>query len=202
MKFHDLNQIYLYGGDLPLNRREITGIPWVGLSLDNENHYTIKHNLKYQIPLPDNSVSIFQLEDVLEHIEIETIPAILNEAYRVLRPSGLLRISVPNYECKLLIDRTDKDPKTGQLLFDKGGGGNYINGKVVNGGHLWFPTYKIMKEIIDKSKFMNYQFLHYIENGKSILNKIDYSMGYIARTPDHDSRTNEALSIVIDLYKS
>ena len=201
MKFSDLNKIYLYGGSLPFNRRELTGKPWVGLSLNESTHYSIIHDLTYQMPLQDNSVSIFQLEDVIEHIEYNEIPPIINEIYRVLLPSGFLRLSVPNYDCKYLIDRTEKNPDTGELLFDAEGGGEFIDGKVTKGGHLWFPTYNNMRTLLDHTAFRKREFLHYIDNGKSVINYIDYSDGYIARTPDNDKRTKEPLSIVVDLFK-
>ena len=48
-------------------------------------------------------------------------------------------------------------------------------------------------------------YLHYYDNNNnSITNKIDYSKGYVRRTPDHDNRVKNpyrAMSIVVDCYK-
>lgn len=51
--------------------------------------------------LSDNSVDIYQSEDVFEHIEYQTIPSIFNEIYRVLKPNGLFRLSMPDYRCDI-----------------------------------------------------------------------------------------------------
>jgi len=48
-------------------------------------------------------------------------------------------------------------------------------------------------------------FLHYYDEEKQpVLKNIDYSLGYISRTPDNDSRVQNPrrpMSIVIDCYK-
>ena len=79
--------------------------------------------------------------------------------------------------------------------------------KVENGGHLWFPTYKSVKPLLESTNFSNdkINFLHYYdENKKPVVNNIDYSMGYISRTPDNDKRVQNPrrpMSIVVDCYK-
>jgi len=49
------------------------------------------------------------------------------------------------------------------------------------------------------------EFLHYYDDtGKSIINDIDYTKGYICRTPDHDKRVQSPrrpMSIVVDANK-
>jgi len=52
--------------------------------------------------------------------------------------------------------------------------------------------------------FDDINFLHYYTNTEQITNQIDYSKGYIQRTPDNDKRVQDPyrpLSIVIDAYK-
>lgn len=196
------SSICLYAGDVPGTGRYQK---FVGLSINQANWQHIKHDILQPIPLRDGCVDIFQSEDVFEHIERDRIPAILNEIYRLLKPGGIMRMSVPDYRCDLLRDRTVKD-SDGNPIFDPGGGGEYINGRVVNGGHLWFPVYESVKSIVSMSRFEDVCFYHYYdEKGKPVTRRIDYSVGYVQRTPDHDPRVQDPyrpLSIVLDCRKS
>jgi|ETNvirnome_2_300_1030623.scaffolds.fasta_scaffold08719_4 SAM-dependent methyltransferase len=206
----------LYAGDIPAAHPQFKTHIGLSLTQDNENH--IIHNIEHPFPLPNNSVEVYQSEDVFEHINVKSIVPIIDEIYRVLEPEGLFRLSVPDYRCNILSDRSTW--KDGKIIFDPGGGGSLTYDenrapKVINGGHLWFPVHEDIKSIVDQSKFgastriagsvVNY--LHYYEatgSGLGVVNKIDYSLGYISRTPDHDFRVmmpRRPMSIVVDLYK-
>lgn len=198
------NYIYLYAGDVPKTGHYKHCI---GLSLTQKNQNHINHDITNPMPLPDNCIDRYQSEDVFEHIEYEKLVAVINDIYRALKPGGLLRISMPDYRCDYLYNRAWKD-ENGHIFFDPGGGGKYRNGKVIKGGHLWFPTIEQVTQLLEQTKFHTHrhiEYLHYYDiGGKSITNPIDYSLGYISRTPDHDRRVQtpyRAMSIVVDLYK-
>lgn len=204
ISFDDLNKmknIYLYAGDVP---RDDKYKKFIGLSINQSNINHIKHDMNDRILLPDKSVDIFQSEDVFEHIELKNLLIIINEIYRVLKPGGIFRLSLPDYGCDILYDRSDKD-ENGKLLFDSGGGGDFINGKVLNGGHVWFPKYESVKTLLEKTLFKNIKYLHYYdESGKGFTSEIDYSIGYVQRTPDNDERVKNPyrpMSIVVDCKK-
>ena len=202
----NLDKIYLYAGDMNNERRKDK--PFIGLSLHNTNSFHIKHDVTQKMNLPDNSVDIYQSEDVFEHIEYEKIADIFNEIYRVLKPNGLFRLSMPDYRCNILYERSFKNDR-GIIYHDPGGGGNYdyLNNKVINGGHISFPKYENVYEIFEKSDFNieKVNFLHYYDtHDKPIVKSIDYTMGYISRTPDNDNRVKypfRPMSIVVDCYK-
>jgi hypothetical protein len=122
----------------------------------------------------------------------------------VLKKGGLFRLSVPDYQCDVLYKRSLKDDK-GEIFFDPGGGGKYRKGKIVDGGHVWFPTYRLVKELLEKTEFKNITFLHYYdEQGNPVTKEIDYSKGHVKRTPDHDVRVKtpyRPMSIVVDCTK-
>ena len=76
------------------------------------------------------------------------------------------------------------------------------------GGHAWFPTIEKVRALCAKTKFFTngkIEYLHYYDElGFSVTNSIDYSKGYVQRTPDHDARVQKpyrVMSMVIDLYK-
>jgi SAM-dependent methyltransferase len=204
ISFDDLKKkeaIFLYAGDVPQN-----GLynKFIGLSLSQANSQHIKHSVTNKLPLKDSCVDIYQSEDVFEHIELEKLPSVIGEIYRVLKPGGIFRLSLPDYQLDILRNRTQQN-EAGELLFDPGGGGDFIDGKVINGGHVWFPVYTTVEELLEKTHFKHIRFYHYYaESGKSVTKSIDYSIGHVMRTPDHDERVKDPyrpMSIVVDCIK-
>ncbi len=180
-------------------------IGYIGLTpfIRFKNH--IRHDLTQPFPLEDNCIDFFHSEDVFEHIPMSQIKSILDEIYRVLKPNALLRVALPDYGSDIYSNRCIRN-KEGEICFDPDGGGRFINGEVVEGGHLWFPKYELVRDIIAQSKFdqNKVNFLHYYGPNGSTTNPIDYNLGHVLRTPDHDERAQNprrALSLVVDLRK-
>ena len=196
-------QIRLYAGDVP-DLPEYADKGLVGLSLTANDARHIRHDITKPYPLADGTVDSYQAEDVFEHIEYEKLVDVIDEIHRVLKPGGFFRLSVPDYRCDILRNRSLYNV-TGEIAFDPIGGGAFRDGRVVDGGHVWFPTYEKVKRLIERSKFDDFKFYHYYdENGQSVTNEIDYSKGYVMRTPDHDARVQNpyrAMSIVVDMFK-
>lgn len=220
MKFSDLlnkKNIYLCAGENFYEKwpeyKSKTTLDWIGIWKDmsenletqnlglinnkNPSHlYNIKHDLTKKYDLPDNCVDIYQSEDVFEHIEYDKLVFSINEIYRILKPGGLFRLSIPDYNDINIIRRCRKD--NGIIIFDPNGGGDYVDGKVINGGHLWFPTIDTVKSLLNNTLFTKIHYLQYYDS-KNIYhyNDIDYSKGYISRTPKYSTKK----SIVLDCYK-
>lgn len=195
-----LQNIRLYAGDIPGDKNYENVI---GLSITKSDRRHIYHDITFPIPLKDNSVNSYQSEDVFEHIEYDKLTAVIDEIYRILKPGGVFRLSVPDYGSDILINRSEKD-EYGNIIFDPGGGGTRENP-----GHLWFPNYKLVSNLLNKTLFARngkITFLHhYNEDGSFELKNIDYSIGFVKRTPDNDSRVKHPrrpLSLVVDLLKS
>ena len=70
---------------------------------------------------------------------------------------------------------------------------------------MWFPQYMSVKTLLEVTRFKEIKFHHYYnEDGKAVTNAIDYSVGHVKRTPDHDERVKEPyrpMSIVVDCIK-
>lgn len=177
-----------------------------GLTPFFPNSRNIYHDLCNQHDLPDESVALYQAEDVFEHIAMDRVAGIFDDIFRILRPGGLFRLSVPDYRFPVYASRTLKDD-SGNFLFDPGGGGSFVGGRVVGGGHLWFPTYESVREVFGRTSFSRngkISFLQYNSSeGRGELDKIDYSLGFIQRTPDNDARAmlGMAVSIIVDAKK-
>jgi SAM-dependent methyltransferase len=204
--FQSGNLRRLYAGKL---RR---GLPQFATHMGITPYYASTRNIRHDVaepfPIPNGSVELFQSEDVFEHIELSKIVPIFNEIHRILISGGLFRLSLPDYRLDHNIRRSTKDPD-GQIVFDPGGGGEYIDGRVTGGGHLWFPTIEIVRTLFEESQFNGHgvvKFLHYNNgDGTYQADPIDYNLGYIQRTPDHDNRLTDPrqpISIVVDAFKS
>ena len=212
------DNIYLYAGDLKKNnktsinkRYNQTNKHWIGLTLplynknqgsNDENH--ILFNILNKIPINDNTVDIYQSEDVHNQISFNKLIDQINDIYRILKPNGIFRLSLPDYNCDYLNKRVQKD-KYGNIIFDKGGGGYLDSNNIAYDGTVWFPNYENVKRLLENTKFKNINFLHYwTDNENYIVKKIDYTIGYVSRTPDHDNRVKNPrrpMSIVVDCYK-
>lgn len=188
----------LYIGDITDDMRK----GWIGLSIEKGDHLHIVQDITRPLPLNDNFVDAFQAEDVFEHIPYGQLPEVINELYRVLKPGGYFRLSIPDYGCDVLQNRSVKD-EFGRLVFDEGGGGT-----IENPGHVWFPRIDSVVNLVEKTKFhtagkVNY--LHYYRmDGQPVLNTIDHSKGIVKRTPDYDQRVTKPrrpMSIVVDMIK-
>jgi SAM-dependent methyltransferase len=204
--FQSSNSRKLYAGKL---RR---GLPQFSTHFGITPYYASTRNIHHDVakpfPIPDGSVDIFQSEDVFEHIEFAEMVPIFNEIYRVLSPGGLFRLSLPDYHLDLTIQRCQKAP-SGEIVFDPVGGGQLVDGRVIGGGHVWFPTIEIVRNIFKESLFGTHGIVKFLQynnpDGTFKIDPVDYALGHIQRTPDHDARVSDrlrAISIVIDAYKS
>lgn len=193
-------KITLYAGDI-CDDVHLSNLDLYGLSINKADSRHIIHDITNRFPLPDHSIHSFQIEDVLEHIEIIKVPDCINEIYRILRKGSLLRISLPDYNSPYLNDISMKD-KDGNVLFDPTGGGKYTEAGVSDGGHIWFPNYNLVKDLLDKTKFKNIQFLcYYTESGELIRKEIDMDKGYIIRMSRDVNMKKPIYSMVVDCYK-
>jgi len=192
--------VKLYAGDIP-EMSQYNGC--IGLSITKSDHRHILHDITSPFPIADNSVDAFQAEDVLEHIRYDKLQPVLDEIFRVLKPGGLLRLSVPDYGCDVLQERSLTD-SSGKIIFDPDGGGT-----IEEPGHVWFPRIDTVRNLIGKSEFSRcgtVEYLHhYNMDGSFVLKPVDYSKGHVDRTPDFDERVKSPyrpMSMIIDLVKT
>lgn len=207
MKFEELKKpIILYAGEMSPNVRKVNKMNFYGVSITNEDMYHVKHDITQPYDLPDNSVALYQAEDVFQCIPKDKFIESVNEIYRILELDGVFRLSLPDYHCDILRERVRRDEE-GNICFDPAGGGSYDeeNKCVINGGALWFPTIDVVRELLDETDFDVIECLQYYENDDDfVMGNIDYAICHVKRTPDHDERVKNPkrpMSIVIDCYK-
>jgi len=73
-----------------LNKEQIENINW------NKKNKIFFADAKKKIPLPNDSAECIYTSHMIEHLSREESISFLNEAFRVLEPGGILRISVPD----------------------------------------------------------------------------------------------------------
>ena len=198
----DFNRnISLYAGDI-YDEYHLKNNNLYGLSITHSDRRHIYHDITNKYPIPDNTVYAYQAEDVLEHIEYNKILDVINEIYRVLKKGSVFRICLPDYNSPKLKKVSMYSPE-GELLYDATGGGNYKDGSVCNGGHVWFPKYEIVDALLNQSEFKKIEWLCYWDNDEKLHYKdIDFANGYIIRIPDNITNNDlRVYSMVIDCIK-
>lgn len=193
-------QIMLYAGDI-YDNEHLSNPNLYGLSITKADARHIHADITEKYPLPNESIYAYQAEDVLEHIEYSKLVETINEIHRILSVGGVFRICLPDYFSPYLrsISMMGSD---GNILFDPTGGGIYGENGVSKGGHIWFPNYKNVKELLERTKFINYEFLCYhTEDGRVVKKEIDFTKGYIIRLPKPGEIDRPIYSIVVDCYK-
>lgn len=198
--------VYVYAGNCATNSWQYRH-GYVGLAISPVSDRDILHDMRNPLPYDDDTIDRFQSEDVFEHIAFQCIPDIIDDIYRTLKTGGLFRLSIPDYRCDVLRRRCLYS-NAGEIVFDPGGGGTIDATLTVrDGGHLWFPRYETVAVLFNNTRFRreNIRFLQYYdEHGVGHLDPIDYSLGFVKRTPDHDDRVRSParpMSIVVDAYK-
>ena len=76
--------------------REIPG--WVHVDLCDLPHIDFKSNINDLHMFEDKSVDLIYSSHSFEYFDIKEAPEVLNEWHRVLKPSGLLRLAVPDFD--------------------------------------------------------------------------------------------------------
>jgi len=96
---------------------------WNNIDFHSESNDVTRVNLLTTgFPFPDNSFDAVYSSHVLEHFSKSEGSFLISEAYRILRPGGVLRIVVPDLEGSCLeylriMNLPDSDPKK-HLLYD------------------------------------------------------------------------------------
>lgn len=71
---------------------------WTNLDFVSTGPGVVAHNLLEGIPFPNDSFDVVYNSHVLEHFSKEQAIYFIQECYRVLKPSGVLRIATPDLE--------------------------------------------------------------------------------------------------------
>lgn len=191
-------KIRFYAGDICDEiHRNIKGL--YGLSLYRTDSRHIKHDVRKRYPISDNSIESFEAEDVFEYIEKERQIDAINEIYRILKPGGYVRFTLPDYNSPYLKRRTMCSPK-GEFLFDAVGGGTFGKNGISENGSIYFATYEDFNKTLERTMFSRIEWLcYYAEDGSLHKEYIAMDKGYVSRV-NNESDEN-VYCLVVDCYK-
>jgi predicted SAM-dependent methyltransferase len=71
---------------------------WINIDCTAANPTVLIHDLRNGIPFPDEDFDVVYHSHLLEHIPRSSVPHLLEECYRVLKPNGMIRVAVPDLE--------------------------------------------------------------------------------------------------------
>lgn len=211
----DLSKHYLYYGNIGEHEEQFYNTKFIGLSLRPLTKRDTLHNAYHNLPCEPNSIKKIQSQDVFEHLEYEKIPSVLNSIYETLKPGGTFRLSVPDYNSPAMRKECVFD-ELGNIMVDISCGGRVIYDNKLPGkkalfqtdgnAHLWFPTYKTIKELISKSsinKSSKIIFYHYfIDRDKFVCDVLPENEMPVLRMPPNDMRSaGKPVSIIVDFIK-
>ena len=206
---------YLYFGSLGLHERQYQ-IPTVtGLALEPANDREVRHDATAALPFGDASIAKVQSQDVFEHLPFEKVPFVLDEVYRVLKPTGVFRLSVPDYRSPVLKRRSVYDWRgrvTGDLLmgaapyFDESTGDARVRFSEDGHAHIWFPRYELVTHLILKSEIRKSSGIKFyqcfLDDHSFLCEPVPENEMFVQRAAPHDRRAGGApVSIVVDFFK-
>jgi len=152
-------------------------------------HIDYKNSIDDLSIFEDNSIDLIYNCHVLEHFHKKKIPEVLNEWYRVLKPKGILRISVPDFQQLIKVYKKWKDIDIiqGPLL----GGQTYL----YNFHNTIFDYDSLIKYLYDSG----FKSMHrYDWKNTEHANIDDYSQAYI---PHMDKKNGIMISLNIEAIK-
>jgi SAM-dependent methyltransferase len=205
---------YLYFASLGPEERQYAIPNFTGLALEPAHARELKHNLADPLSYADGSIAKIQAQDVLEHLTSEKVPPVLDEIYRVLKPGGIFRLSVPDYRSPVHKRRSLHDAR-GQVIGDQlMGATSYLD--MASGearvsfsqdgeAHLWFPRYGLVIHLVLNSEIRKTR-IHFcqafIDDHSYLCEPAPENEMFVKRAVPHDRRGGGApISIVADFVK-
>lgn len=140
-----------------------------------KNHQFVFHDLHFNIPLASGTVDFIYTSHMLEHFCREDARRLLQEALRVLKNNGLLRICVPDLKYAISQYTMGEKEKALTYFFAPSRSGQYAQ-------HRYMYDFELLKELLSGVGF------------KEILQR-GYKSGHIPDVEKLDNRPEETLYV-------
>jgi len=206
---------YLYFGSLGPQEKQYQVPNFVGLALHPAHDREIAHNALEPLPFAGASIPKIQSQDVFEHLPFENVPGVLDEIWRVLKPGGVFRLSVPDYRSPVLKRRSVYD-SMGRVLgdlrmgasvaYDEASQAARVRFSSDGDAHVWFPRYELVLHLILRSQLRKCDAIKFyqcfLDDQHFLCEPIPENEMFVWRSVPNDPRGGgQALSIVVDFFK-
>lgn len=109
----------------------------------------VHHDLAYSIPLHDGSTDFVYSSHFLEHLAHKDAQNLLSESFRILKPGGVVRISVPDLEYALsLYTLGRKEEMLTQYFFVNDDDSHFAR-------HKYMYDFQLLKAALEKAGFQD-----------------------------------------------
>lgn len=167
------------------------------IDLDDYPHIDYKHNISKLPMFKDNSIDLIYCSHALEYFDREEVKKVLKEWHRVLKPGGILRIAVPNFEAIVKVYQKYKNldhqgilgPLYGRMLIKTPRGKKIIYHKTIY-------DFESLKKLLEENGFKNVR--RYDWRKTLHKNYDDYSQAYI---PHMDKEHGLLISLNVEATK-
>lgn len=185
---------------------------WVNIDLHPITRKDVLHDLSKGIPFPDNSVDFIYNEHFIEHLSYKDGFAFMNEAYRVLKPGGVMRIACP--DLNFWIEGYAKDNWRSQEWVGLINAHWYPNRCFMlnqhmreDGGHKYIYNYEGLSARLNEAGFFSHH-IHQVQMNQSAypeLRNIDWrgdSLIVEARKDRSFAASGPLLTVIVPAYNN
>ncbi len=131
------------------------------------NHIFVHHDLAYGIPFHDETVDFVYSSHFLEHLYRADAQRILSESYRVLKPGGTIRVSVPDLEYAVSLYHSGKRHEMlGNYFFVEDDDSHYAR-------HKYMYDFDLLSEALSSAGFTGIRRCEYQKGLTPDLEKLD-----------------------------
>ena len=129
---------------------------FIHVDLDDHTHIDYRSNVKDLSFFEKDSADLIYSSHTLEYFDRKEVVEVLSEWYRVLKPNGVLRIAVPDFEAIVKVYKKYNDLDHQGILGPLYGKWPYSSKNDKGGGHLLSQNYLrlfIFGKSINTSRF-------------------------------------------------
>lgn len=131
------------------------------------DHVFVHHDLAYGIPFADGSADFVYSSHFLEHLYRADAQRLLQESFRVLKPGGTIRVSVPDLEYAVSLYHAGKRREMlGNYFFVEDDDSHYAR-------HKYMYDFTLLSEALAEAGFREIRRCAYRQGGTPDLEQLD-----------------------------
>ena len=130
---------------------------WINIDIDADPTVNVAADLSRSLPFRSETVDFIHSEDFIEHIDAEPGLVFLQEAFRVLRPGGVMRIATPDLRAlirEVYFGRNEEHLRWCSEYLEAEGPCAALNMHMrMNGGHRFIYDEEHLTRVLEQTGF-------------------------------------------------